>query len=198
MISLPQPYALLPGRAKGFTMVELLVTILVVGILMALALPAMRTFLQNDRQWSQESSLVLAFNAARSEAIKQDVAGGVQVCASADGQTCSGGNWANGWIVLSSVNSVNPALPPVPIESVGALPTGTTLTELNGNTSVTYLATGMLNATLLAVPGVPPAFTMCDARGVSQARYAQITLAGQVLSSGTVGKNLSGANLTSC
>jgi type IV fimbrial biogenesis protein FimT len=172
-------------------MVELLVTIMVIGILLALAIPAFRTFLQNDRQWTQESSLVLAFNAARSEAIKQDVAGGVQVCASADGATCSGGNWATGWIVLSSASAT-------PIQSVGALPTGTTLTELNGNVSVTYHSNGMLNSALLVVPGAPPAFTMCDTRGVAQARYAQVTLAGQVLSSNTPGQNLSGANLTSC
>jgi type IV fimbrial biogenesis protein FimT len=171
-------------------MVELLVTVMVIGILLALALPAMRTFLQNDRQWTQESSLVLAFNAARSEAIKQDVAGGVQVCASADGATCSGGNWANGWIVLSSASAT-------PIQSVGALPTGTTLTEANGNLTVTYLSTGMLNVPLLAAP-VAPAFTMCDSRGVAQARYAQVTLAGQVLSSNTPGQNLASVNLTSC
>jgi prepilin-type N-terminal cleavage/methylation domain-containing protein len=185
-----------PERAltAGFTMVELMIVTIVVAILMAIAIPAFRTFLQNDRQWAQESSLVMAFNAARSEAIKQDVLGGVQVCASADGQTCGGGSWANGWIVLSSVNPNNPLLPPVPIQSVGALPPGTTLTELNNTLSVTYLSNGMLNTQLLAAP-VPPAFTMCDSRLVPQAVYMQVSLAGRVLSSSKPGQNLLGGAL---
>lgn len=181
------------STAAGFTLVELLVTMLVAGILLALAVPAFRTFLMNDRQWLQQSSLVMAFNAARSEAVKQDVAGGVQVCSSANGLTCSGGSWTQGWIVLVPANP--PAAPnPKVIQSVGALPAPSTLTEFNGNTSVTYLSNGMLNTALLT-NGAPPTFTMCDARGATQAVSTQVSLAGRVVSSNVPGKNLAGGAL---
>lgn len=177
--------------AAGFTLVELIITVTVAGILMALAVPAFRTYLLNDRQWLQQSSLVMAFNAARSEAIKWDIAGGAQVCASANGTTCNGASWAQGWIVLIAT------LPnPTVTQSVGALPTGSTLTELNGNLSVSYLSNGMVNTAALVNPGAPPAFTMCDARGAAQAVYTQVSLAGRVASSNTVGQNLAGAALT--
>ncbi|HEY4447872.1 MAG TPA: GspH/FimT family pseudopilin, partial [Steroidobacteraceae bacterium] len=113
-------YALLEicRRSAGFTLVELLVTVVVLSILLGLAVPAFRTFMQNDQQWVQQNNLVLALNAARSEAIKQDVFGGVQVCSSTDGATCTGSPWNQGWIVLPSVNSFNPAAAPKPLQVI--------------------------------------------------------------------------------
>jgi type IV fimbrial biogenesis protein FimT len=148
----------------------------VLSFLLALAVPAFRSFMQNDQQWVQQNTLVMGLNAARSEAIKQDVAGGVSVCASADGATCAGTSWAQGWIVLSSANAT-------PLQVVGALPTGTTLTEVNNNFSVTFLSNGAVNTAV--------AFRMCDARGATQARYSQVTSMGRVVSSPTVGQDLS-------
>jgi type IV fimbrial biogenesis protein FimT len=179
---------LVPSRrcrrpAAGFTLVELLITVAVLSFLLALAVPAFRSFMQNDQQWVQQNTLVLSLNAARSEAIKQDVAGGVQVCSSTDGATCTNTPWSQGWIVLPSVNPVNPLLPATPLQVIGALPTGTTLTEVNNNFSVTFLSNGAVNT--------PVAFRMCDVRGATQARYSQVTSMGRVLSSPTPGKDLS-------
>jgi type IV fimbrial biogenesis protein FimT len=168
-------------------MVELLVTLLVLSILLALAVPAFRTFVQNDQQWAQQNTLLLALNAARSEAIKQDIAGGVSVCASADGLTCAGASWAQGWIVLVSGAAK-------PLQVVGPLPTGTTLTEANGNLTLTFLSNGALNTAALAVPA-PVAFKMCDVRGGPHARYSQVSLMGRVVSSTVPGQDLAGLAL---
>lgn len=174
-----------PWGIGGFTLVELLVTVVCASILLALAVPAFRTFVQNDRQWLQQSSLVMSLNAARSEAIKQDLP--VQVCTSANGATCDFGPWTEGWIVLSSAGGN-------PVQVVGALPAGTTLTEANNNTSVTFLSNGTLGALTNPEPKVE--FKMCDNRGAAQAHYTQVTLFGRVVSSTQVGKDLAGANLT--
>ena len=48
------------GPARGFTLIELLVTIVVLSILLSLAVPAFRTFMQNDQQWTQQNNLILA------------------------------------------------------------------------------------------------------------------------------------------
>jgi type IV fimbrial biogenesis protein FimT len=165
----------------GFTLVELLITVVAFAIIVGLAVPAFRSFLQNDRQWMLQNSLVLALNAARSEAIKQDSAKGVQVCASVSGTACDGASWAQGWIVL------NPSAPPPNsqvIQSVGALPANTTLTEGNNNLSVTFLSNGSINSP------VAFSFTLCDARGGTHARYLQVNPMGRVAASQKVGYDL--------
>lgn len=164
----------------GFTLIELLVTIAVAAILMVLAVPAIRTFLQNDRQWTTANSLVMSLNAARSEAIKQDTS--VSVCISANAANCGAGTWAQGWIVLSG------AAGSTPIMAIAALPTGTTLSEASNLTAVTFLSTGMVSA--------PAAFTLCDDRGATYARYVQVSLTGSIASSPTVGQDVNGNALT--
>ncbi len=166
---------------SGFTLIELLITIAVAAILLTIAIPAFQNFLRNDRQWTTANSLVMSLNAARSEAIKQDTA--VSVCPTANGTTCSAASpWSQGWIVLSSASGSTPAL------TVPSLATGTTLTEASGLTAVTFLSTGMVSA--------QAAFTLCDPRGATQARYVQVGPTGSIASSSTVGQTLSGAPLS--
>ena len=179
-------------RPAGFTLIELLVTVVVLSILLGLAVPAFRAFMQNDQQWTQQNNLVLALNTARSEAIKNDLTAGAQVCSSTDGATCTGTPWEQGWIVLST-NPLNPNAQKT-VQAVGALPNGTTLTETANNTTITFLSNGTLGPLANAEPTV--AFRMCDSRGATYARYLQVALMGRVVASPTVGKDLNGAALT--
>ena len=71
------------GRAAGFTLLEMMIVIVIMGILMAIALPAFRSFLQSDRLLTEQNQLVMSLQYARSEAIKEDAS--VWVCASSDG-----------------------------------------------------------------------------------------------------------------
>src|SRR5690348_3836987 len=91
----------------GFTLIELLVTVVVLSILLGLGVPAFRSFMQNDQQWAQINTLVVGLNSARSEAIKNDRAAGVQICSSSDGTGCTATAWDQGWIVLG-VDPANP------------------------------------------------------------------------------------------
>lgn len=89
---------------SGFTLIELMVTLSVLAILLTIATPNLRMFIQNSRLMSQTTGLVGDLNFARSEAIKRG--GAVNICASADGATCSGAvTWETGWIVFNE-NSV--------------------------------------------------------------------------------------------
>jgi type IV fimbrial biogenesis protein FimT len=166
---------------SGFTLIELLVTTVVAAILLTIAVPAFQNFLRNDRQWTVANSLVMSLNAARSEAIKQDTA--VSVCPTTNGSSCSTtAAWAQGWIVLSSAASATPVL------TLPALNPGTTLIEASGLTAVTFLSTGMVTQAA--------AFTLCDPRGATAARYVQVTVTGSIASSPNVGESLSGAALS--
>ena len=168
------------AKSLGFTLVEVLVTMSVAAVLTAVAIPSFKSFLQNDRAMTQSTSLVLSLNIARSEAIKQDISGGVAVCPSTGGLTCSGAStWEQGWIVLST------AAASVPTQVVPSLSIGTKLREAANSTAVTFLSSGIVLA--------PAAFTLCDSRGTSQGRYIQVTATGRVASA--VGKDLAGHTL---
>jgi prepilin-type N-terminal cleavage/methylation domain-containing protein len=69
----------------GFTLVELIVTITIVGILAALAAPAITTLIANQRLSSQANDLLSDLTFSRSEAIKRaSGTTGVTICKTAD------------------------------------------------------------------------------------------------------------------
>ncbi len=85
---------------SGFTLVELMVTLAVGVIVLALGLPAIMSMMSTNQAAGYSNELVGAIRLARSEAVKR--AASVTVCASnADQTACSGNDWNNGWIVFS-------------------------------------------------------------------------------------------------
>ena len=77
-------------RDRGFTLVEIMITLSVVGVLVALAFPAFRTLAQSQHVKSGASDFHTALLFARSEALKR--AADVDVIA-------AGADWKNGWTV---------------------------------------------------------------------------------------------------
>jgi len=60
-----------PGGARGFTIIELMITVTIVGILTAIALPSMQYAVQNNRIKTAASDFHVNMMYARSEAIKR-------------------------------------------------------------------------------------------------------------------------------
>ena len=90
-------------RQNGLTLVELLVTIVVLTVLLATGVPSFMEFIKNNRLIGQTNDLVVAVQLARNEAIKRGSM--TVICASADQATCSGNDdWTTGWIVFSDLN----------------------------------------------------------------------------------------------
>ena len=67
-------------KEPGFTLVELLITIVVVTILLAAGVPAFKDFIKNNRVTAQANALAVAIQMGRNEAVKRGV--NVVVCAS--------------------------------------------------------------------------------------------------------------------
>ena len=124
----------MPARRKkqaGFTMVELLISIAVLGIMAAIAVPSFREFMAGQRIKTASFDIMAVLTLARSEAIKRNV--DILV-------TPATGGWANGWTVAASgVAALN---------QQSAL-TGVTITCAGGCPDpVTYMGNGRLAATV--------------------------------------------------
>jgi type IV fimbrial biogenesis protein FimT len=181
--------------ARGFTLMELIVTMSIVAILAAVAIPNFVAFKQNEQGSSLVSSLVSSLDYARSEAIKRDSP--VCVCASSDGATCSAsGNWNAGWIVYTlaggcaaaapvagaATTLINSVIPPSGTYTLNTTPAGTVY--------VGFLQSGLA--------GQAVSFKYCDSRGASYARYLEVNATGRVQAAPVVGRNMANTAALTC
>jgi type IV fimbrial biogenesis protein FimT len=90
-------------RLRGFTLIELLVTLIVAAVLLAIAVPALSTFVDSSRLRASQSELVSALTLARSEATKRG--SDVMVEASA-ADPVAGKEFNEGWRVKAGAEVV--------------------------------------------------------------------------------------------
>jgi type IV fimbrial biogenesis protein FimT len=84
----------------GFTLIELMVSLTVLGVLAAIALPSFSEAFLSNRLASFSNSFVASTHLARSEAIKRNAS--VKMCRSSNGTSCAtSGGWQQGWIIFS-------------------------------------------------------------------------------------------------
>lgn len=85
----------------GFSLIELLFTIALLGILLSLAFPVYRHLVAGLRLFILTERINMTIHYARSEAIRRQSF--VTICKSQDGKTCSG-RWKDGWMVFFAKN----------------------------------------------------------------------------------------------
>jgi type IV fimbrial biogenesis protein FimT len=91
-------------RDSGYTFLEVLVTLTIISILAAIAIPSFKYVTTSNRIATEVNRLLGDMQFARAEAIKEGQS--VTVCVSSDGLTCTGTtNWHNGWIVFMDTNN---------------------------------------------------------------------------------------------
>ncbi len=153
---------------RGFTLVELMVTLAVVAILLTVGVPNMRDFIKNNRLTATTNAFVSSLTLARSEAVKQGR--NATLCVSSDQATCTGANWAQGWLAW------------VDLDADGTLDAGETLrvseplpqavTLAGTQNSFRFNATGSVNNT--------DTLTVCDDRAGELGRQFRILSTGGV------------------
>lgn len=118
-------------KQKGFTIIELMIVISVMGILATLAGPSFNQMIGNNRITTQTNQMILALQIARTEAVKRGRP--VNVVAT------DGASWANGWQVQDENNVV--------LQDFEEVPAGLTLVSTNGYTSFQFDGSGTVNRT---------------------------------------------------
>lgn len=88
----------MPSSSRGFTLYELLLTLLLLAVLTSVGLPSFEIILAKSRQSVEINALFHAFHQARKESIMRRRT--VTLCPSEDGLGCTGSsNWSAGWIM---------------------------------------------------------------------------------------------------
>lgn len=175
---------------RGFTLMELMVVLAVVGVIMGMAVPNFSLYVRNSRLTGGANDVLASITRARTEAIKRQLS--VAVCATDNPNiavpVCSTAAtaWRLGWVVWVDAdndwvpdNNVNEPV----LERHPAL--DTTLTVRSNNSDrVKYGSTGFVSP-----PGAFVSTTniaMCDSRGTantvgggSAARAIRITATGR-------------------
>jgi len=152
-------------RQQGFTLYELMITLLVVGIILSLGIPNLRNFTLNSRITGTANDLHAAFMMARTEAAHAKT--NVTICASADpmGAANCGGTWDQGYVVFidDDADQVRDAGEAI-LRSHPPLDTGVMLRVADAATYFMYAPSGLGR---LDAGGNPPLsqVVICDERG---------------------------------
>ena len=158
------------NRQHAFTLLELMVTIAIAGIIMAVAVPGLRTFIQNERLTSTTNSLLADLMLARSKAVEQNLP--TILCASSNQSSCTGGSLADGWIVGVDTNN-NGVLEADERIKVQQGIDGDVKFSNNMGGTINYDSRGFN-------PGAIGMISVCDDRGVDHAKSLSISRTGRV------------------
>jgi type IV fimbrial biogenesis protein FimT len=160
----------IPGQ-KGFTLYELLITVLIVGVIISLGVPNLRDFAANSRLTGTANDLHAAFQLARSEAVRAKT--NVTICASATplgaDPVCDGA-WNQGYIVFLDDdgdldrNGANEIV----LRTHGPVDNSVTLAVRNNARYFSYASTGLGRGDIGGVPALSQVI-ICDARGTAEA-----------------------------
>jgi len=158
-------------RIRGFTLIELIITLAVVGVVLAFAVPSFREFMLNSRMSGTANDLLAGVQLARSEAIKRQRP--VAICPStspsAAPPTCvAGTTWSSagspaGWVVwVDDNNNATPDDAEVVVSPHD--PVAPTLSITSNASVLSYQPNGFMQAAVAAPPPFPLVL-ICDERG---------------------------------
>jgi type IV fimbrial biogenesis protein FimT len=88
--------------ARGFTLIELAITVVVLSILLALAAPLFTGVINGNRLTSNANEVVAALQIARSEALRRNAR--TTFCQSSNGTSCSDAAEWQGWLVFADAD----------------------------------------------------------------------------------------------
>ncbi|MGC4084834.1 MAG: GspH/FimT family pseudopilin [Vicinamibacterales bacterium] len=153
------------NRERGFTLIEMMVTVSIAAVLLALAIPNMGVFVRNNRLTSAANDILHSLQLARTEAVKRGV--NVVMCgtsnpdASDSAIACT--NTLTGWFVFVDDNGNWSHDSGEAVLQKRALVNSTVTVKADGDYRESYAPTGFANTAGTKNPTYNVVF--CDSRG---------------------------------
>jgi len=160
-------------KLRGFTLVELMITLVIAAILLTLGVPSFTNLTKNNRLVTDANLFVASINIARSEAVKRRRNASVCVSTTYAGNppTCTGGSdWSNGWVVWVDNDSDGAIDADEVVTVYEPLDTGVSFTS-TGKSSFTYSPNGLVDGL--------DSLTLCDDRTGETGRSIDISATGR-------------------
>jgi type IV fimbrial biogenesis protein FimT len=156
----------------GFTVLELMITISIAGILLVAGIPSFMSFSQQQQMKAAVASLQNDLMMARSEAVRLNVR--VVTCPGDPAQGCTGSNeWHTGWIVFVDDNADRQHQPAERIVRRGEGLEKLLVRSSSGRTDVRFFPDG-------SAPGSNGSISFCGPGGPGQARKLVISNLGRI------------------
>ncbi len=153
---------------NGFTLYELMVTVLIVGVVLTLGMPNLSAFTQNSRITTTANDLHAAFHVARSEAARSK--SNVTICASDNSMAVDAdcqGSWEDGFIIFIDRNGdiARGGIGESVLRAHPAMATGVNVAVANNSTYFSYAPTGLGRGNVGGAVAVSQ-IIVCDSRGL--------------------------------
>tara|TARA_B100000686_G_C16745299_1_gene949091 strand:+ start:533 stop:1147 length:615 start_codon:yes stop_codon:yes gene_type:complete len=192
-VTKPDSFFRRPTCVSGFTLIELMVTIAIIGIVALFGIPAFGDFVLNNRIRGQASDFLVQLKHARLEAMR--TATRVTVCPGTEAGGCDGTNWENGWMVFIDVNTNAVLDSGEAVIGIGAALDGdNTLRSSAFANYISFRHDG--SSTSIAGSGLAGSFALCDSRGYGdKARAIAVSASGRVKA---LPANAAGSGISSC
>lgn len=141
-------------RHRGFTLIELMIVLVILGIVLVLVVPGFSSVFLSTRLSNYANEIVAGIYLSRGEAIKHNRP--VTLCASADGLVCSGSNdWGQGWVILDPDDEL--------LKSQAPIASGFLLQAVNGAHTLIFDGSGLVDSSVPATSPPPFSFRICQA-----------------------------------
>ncbi len=164
---------------RGFTVMELMITLAVLSVLVLVAVPNMTRLIESNRMMTAKNALIGSLQQARADAAV--TTRNTVLCPSENGRQClTTGDWSRGWLLYRDDNH-NGRFDPVEsllLEHQMEFSNLTVHTS-DGRRKVTYRNQGRAD-------GANVRFIFCDARGEDSAGQVVIANSGRIRSTDKV------------